>query len=92
MIAEFSPQTAYAIAARMLRSALWRGSIYYAVTEQDREDMLQEAVAEMWRAFALTKVIWPARRARRSSVSPRASGLVATARGPAASSLSSRNL
>lgn len=51
---EFNPAAAYVLAEKMLRSALRRGDIYYALTAQDREDLLQEAVCEMWRAAVLT--------------------------------------
>lgn len=65
----FDTAAAYAIAERMLHSALWRGSIYYALTAQDREDLLQEAVTEMWRAAVVsdrTDAGWLAGAARKA--------------------------
>jgi DNA-directed RNA polymerase specialized sigma24 family protein len=50
----FEVSTAYSLARVMVRAAIARDVIHYGLTEEDFEDFLQEAVAEMWRAYRRT--------------------------------------
>jgi len=51
---DFNVDLAYAIAERMVRSAMARDVIHYGVSQDDYMDFVQEAVAEMWQAFRRT--------------------------------------
>ena len=51
---DFDTDAAYAIAERMLDSAIARGKTFYRLSDMDREDVIQEAVAEQVQAWLRT--------------------------------------